>query len=725
MDWVPLIVPSAVAAALGAAGWLIVRRLDRNKVTAFKLVGPEPLPAPRTDAPKPELAPTPTFAPASLGDGFIGRSDELGEVRRRLESANALSVTALSGIGGIGKTQLAAEYAARHRDDYPDGVYWVVADEGSARSSMANQAITLDIEEPHQDTAILKVVHALQQKTKPLLVVFDNVEKWGTVKPWVDALRGVKGHHALVTTRVLRLAETAELDTMRLDLLRPEDALELLLSRAESSERRRPEPGSPEHAKAASITERVGYLPLALRLAVGYLNARTDVSFEDYDAMLEKMGCVAVLDESNPDDYVRGVRATFGTTWERLTEDGNLIDAKQVVVAAAFHAPNSIGSDLLAAASGLSDAPPSPTRFANALHEARQIGMLDVADAGRIVCHRLIQEFVREKVAEEPEAEQEAALSVARAYAPLIHVEDAELVTRLGALRSEVPHMIAVLERVRALGLGGDVGEFVLDVGRLMREIADFARAKEYLTWALELAEAKYGEDHPTVAIGVSNLGGVLRAQGDLLGAKACFERALSIFETLLGQAHPNVATLVNNLGSVLCDLGDLPRAKACFERALPILETALGKDHPTVAMCVNNLGGVLHDLGDLPGAKACFERAIRIDEAAYGKDHPEVARDVNNLGGVLRDLHDLEGAKEHFERALRIDETAYGKDHPEVARDVNNLGGVLLQLGDVAGARQCTERALRICEQFLGPDHPLTRQSRQNLEIVEAQMRR
>ena len=96
--------------------------------------------------------------------------------------------------------------------------------------------------------------------------------------------------------------------------------------------------------------------------------------------------------------------------------------------------------------------------------------------------------------------------------------------------------------------------------------------------------------DHPAVARDVNNLGGVLQDLGELAKARKCLERALKIDEKVYGPDHPTVARDVNNLGLVLRDLGELAEVRKCFERALKIDEKVYGPDHPTVARDVNNL---------------------------------------------------------------------------------------------------------------------------------------
>ncbi len=652
-------------------------------------------------APAPSGAPAPRF-PGSLpavwnvpnrNPNFTGRQDMLDTLRGALTSGRAVAVTqAITGLGGIGKTQLAVEYAHRFAWDY-DQVWWAGAEEPAAIPSRY-AALAAELRLPERDDPDERVVVAAVLKWMRThghwLLVLDNAPEPEAIKDFRPAA-GVG--HVIITSRHPQWSGAAE--DLSLPLMPPDEAADFLLRRSKQTDR----------AGAAELAEELGYLPLALEQAAAYIEA-TGRSFAQYLAMYKKAGMGLLKKQPHPLDYPH----TVATTWEIALRAA----AKECPAAAdllnlcAFLAPDDIsrawlrdGAEYLP--KRLAAAVRDELAFDEAVAALRRYSLIE-ATPDALSVHRLVQAVARDRVA--PQQERvwaTAALEVVNQACPY-NSGDVRHWPTCGRV---LPHALAAAAQGESLGIPEPTGRLLNQMGRYLHSRAQFVAARDCLKRALRLDEAAYGVDHPVVASIVNNLGSVLRDLCDLPGAKACAERALCIDEKAHGADHPIVARDVNNLGSVLQDMGDLAGAKLRFERALDIAETSYGTDHPFVAAIASNMGAVLSALGDLPGSRQCHERALRIDAATFGGDDVRVANAFNNLSAVLRDMGDLPGAKLYAERALHIDERAYGPDHPSIGRDSNNLGTVLQDLGDLPGAKSCYERALRISEASYGADLP------------------
>ncbi len=622
---------------------------------------------------------------------------------------HAMAITA-TGTGGIGKSQLAVEFAYRYGRFF-HGVHWLSAQTDNIAGAIAACGYPdhMNLPDfPNEQAAQIQRVLAEWNQAAPRLLIVDNAENPAALQEWLPRLQGQR---VLITSRRTTWPKEWGITNHRLEVLTPAESRTLLRKLA-------PHLDDVPDAELDTVGEKLGYLPLALDLAGRYMDGRTvddaPMTPAQYVARLDKQK--SLLDHTslttwakelgivNPTDHDMNLYANFDLSWQRLTSDA----AKRLLMGCGYLAPNSpIPLELLAALFQ-NDDDPEDTRDM-ALGQLENVGLLSrKADEGTTI-HPLIADFARSQT---PLATQWGGVGGGDVLAVLARkmarmskeANDTGIPANFTPLRA---HVERLAEHAEQAG-NEDAGSLWINHGyHLQHMIADYAGARAAYERALRIDENALGPEHPTVAIRVNNLGNLLREMGDYAGATDYLERALRIDEQEYGPEHPNVAIRVNNLGLVLQAQGDMAGAKAMYERALWIGEATLGPEHPDVAVWVNNLGGVLRAQGDLAGAQAMYERALRIDENALGPEHPNVAIRVNNLGSVLQDMGDLGGAKGMYERALRIWEATLGAGHPQVAVGSNNLGLVLQDMGDLAGAQAMHERALRIWEAKLGSEHP------------------
>ncbi len=625
---------------------------------------------------------------------FTGREEHLASLKTALSSGKPAALTqAIHGLGGVGKTQLAFEYAYRNVAEY-DIVWWVRSEEpATLAADYASLAKALDLpdKEAADQLLIIKAVKQWLEQNPKWLLVFDNAKDRAYVRNYIP--QGQMGH-VLITSRNANWLGTAT--PLDVKVLKRPESVDLLLKRT----------GYADREAADTLADALGDLPLALEQAGAYMDA-TRRSLPDYLKMFTARKNELWDRAGPPPDYPD----TVATTWNIAFDEVRQLSPSgaDLLNLCAFLAPDDIPVELLN--SGVQYLPESltavasdPLAFDDAVDPLRRYSLVEIT-AETISVHRLVQAVTRDRLDEdEIKKWAEAAVRIVNKAFPF----KSDDVGTWPVCSRLLPHALAAAEHAEALDVASDsTGRLLNQTGLYLKGRAQFAEAKEMFEQALAIDEAAYGPDHPDVAIDVNNLGLILKDLGDLEGAKKMFERSLAIDEAAYGPDHPQVAIYVSNLGLVLQDLGGLEDAKKMHERSLAIGEAVYGPDHPQVAIYVNNLSLVLQDLGDLEGAKKMFERSLAIDEAAYGPDHPTVAISVNNLGFVLKDIGDLEGAKKMYERALVIGEAAYGPDHPQVAIYVINLGGVLEARGDLEGAKKMYERALAIFTKYLGVDHP------------------
>jgi tetratricopeptide (TPR) repeat protein len=651
---------------------------------------------------------------------FTGREEDLVHMRQAIEAGSRVTVHSIHGMGGVGKTRLAVEYAWAQAGSY-DLVWLIIAEKSAAiPDQFTSLARSLGLEPEVESEALQMQVHGALRRLPGWLLIFDNVDEISTIKPWLPVVPlppGTPGH-VILTTRRGGFGELGEV--FDVDVLDPEAAVDLMSARVHNIDR----------AVAAEIATELGWLPLALEQAAAFIDV-SEMSAADYLALL-KTRTAEMLGRGR----VAGRDATAASVWnlsfERLEQRNPA--ALQLLDVCAYLAPEAIPLDLF---SGQPDLLPSSLAGAAADTLALNdtvAALVDYSLAKRtpsgLQLHRLVQAALRARhmrasraasVAAEPRTKQQpdshdgfesllTALRLLRADLPETIYGVPEAWRRWAAL---LPHVLTATRHADDLAVGS-TGGLATMTARLLDRAATYlqvharlAEARPLAERALAIDEANYGPDHPNVGTDLNTLAWILQDLGDTAAARPLMERALAIDEAAYGSDHPKVAGDLNHLARILFDLRDHAAARPLLERALVIDRATYGPDHLTVGTDMSILSRILYGLGDPDAARPLMERALAIDETAYGPDKPEIATRLGNLASVLRDLGDPAAARPLAESALAIDEAAYGPDHPKVAYRLNSLATILADLRDPADARPLTERALRIAEASYGPDHP------------------
>ncbi|TMC09669.1 MAG: tetratricopeptide repeat protein [Chloroflexi bacterium] len=697
-----------------------------------------------------ERAPLPAGSRMPLAPNplFVGRGDELLAVARALRGGDTTvalgQVVASTGLGGLGKTQLAVELVHRYGRFFAGGVFWLSFASADEIALQVAGCAPPGLEARPLEERVQRVKDAWQSAV-PRLLVFDNCEEEALLDAWRPSSGGCR---VLVTSRRSAWSPTLGVTALPLDLLPRADSIELL-------RRYRPDLAADDPGLDALAAE-LGDLPLALHLAGSYLRAyRAEVSLDGYLMELRRAEFVphasligAGLDDTpSPTHHVQGVAQTFALCLGRLDPEREVNRVAIALLARmACMAPGEpVPRDLLAKTlEGV-----GPQLRADGLRRLAAVGLVEVGD-GWLRLHRLLAHFARHECLDPgAQAAADRALvgcgrlaveahltgtALAAVIPHLIHVasretDDEPLLAGLcdsaglalqwaGDLRAARPFLEHALI-IRARGLGPDhpdTAESLDHLAVLVRAQGDLPAARHLAERSLSIRWRVLGPNHPDTAFSLNNLGLMLWAQGELAAARPLFERALAITESVNGPDHP-VAPVLNNLARLLRDQGEVASARALFERSVAIREREAGPDHPNTAYSLNHLGEVLLVQGELGTARLLIERALDIRERVLGPDHRHTAFSLNSLADLLREQDELDAARPLVERALAIRERVLGPDHPYTATSLISLAALLRDQGDPAAARPLFERALAIRERVLGPDHPDTAATRRALQ--------
>ena len=632
---------------------------------------------------------------------FIGRTASLRMLRENFVTPGHIGVvTAVNGVGGLGKTALAIEYAHAFADEYGGGRWQVrCAGKDDLRLALAELATPIgfeftDDEKKNADLQFDRTRRELKKladarEPHRCLLLLDNVDRPGLLDPaQVARLNGGDWLHVLATTRLgeneLHGAHK-DRSFLAIDELPPDDALALIESYQPDGRFR----SEAERDAAREIVRLLGCFTLAVESAAVYLGQfANDVTCAAFLARLKKEGLEGLdtAASQSSEGVLHGEKrlsATLQPTLERLGAAEKL-----TLEFAALLPPDQVPLPWLRALVAKTfpemerDAEPGyPDPWKSVLRRLVSLRLIQATDAAdndgqpRVVrVHRLVQELLRDEVP------RDQLISRQEAVKALVLERDTALekVTTWKEARWELEPLSAV-GKLWAEGKQAGAGRLLNQVGLRQLDLAEWTHAEELFRLARAVEEKQLKPDLRNIAAAINNLAGLFLATNRLADAEPLMRRALAIDEQCYGPHDPIVAVRLNNLALLLQDTNRLPEAELLHRRAWAIDEQCYGPEHPKVAIRLNNLGTLLQATNRLAAAETLFRRALAIDEKSYGPDNPFVAIRLRNIVNLLLDTKRLADAEPLARRALAISEKSYGPDHPNVANDLSNLASLLL----------------------------------------------
>jgi tetratricopeptide (TPR) repeat protein len=605
---------------------------------------------------------------------FTGRADELDRLDAILMQEKPAAVTqasvgraAVQGMGGVGKTSLAIEYAHRYRNLYA-GVCWCPAETRTGLlSALANLAVTLGAataEEADVEKAAKAALRRLAEQRATWLLVYDNVpEPKGIVELLPSA-----GARVLITSRFSDWSELA--DEVALDVLPLEEGVAFLRSRTGRG-----------YAGAQTLAEVLGRLPLALDHAAAYCK-RTQMRFTNYAEKASSLISTAPRGAGCP----RSVVATFDLAIAEAVAQCQGAEALMAYLAQC--APERIPMTLV---EGAVD---DEAERLQALAALAEVSLLkhDPFEDGTpaVTVHRLVQTVERARSEANGSAQKAVERLIARLVA--IYQKDSYSDPQSWPLCAHLtPHLLAQRDQRDDALVIADWAELLNRAGSYLYRRAAYSQAAQLFRDALAIREKVLGPEHPDTAASLTSLANLLHGQGDLAGACRLHERALAIFEKALGPEHPKTATGLDNLATLLRDQGDFAGARPLHERALAIREKTLGPE--LTATSLTRLAMLLQDEGDLAGARPLHERALAIWEKVLGPKHPNTNAARGNLSRLLLLIGLPTEALTLGETALTAHDKVLGPGHAWTNDSARVTADALDALGRTEEAKALRER--------------------------------
>ena len=614
---------------------------------------------------------------------FTGREQILAALHARLSGDDARPHV-LAGLGGVGKSQVALEYAYRHRQEWAI-VWWLPAEDPTSLAlSYARLAPHVGVRAA-SDASLDEIRHHVRRRLADAtnwLLIFDNAPGPAAVRDYLP-----KGQ----TGRVLVTSQNAEWGSLatlaRVREMTPHEAVSFLVRRTHRD----------DADGAEALAKALGFLPLALEQAAAVIE-HTGASYASYLKRFETHWAELLRRGRLSADHPDSLAMTLELTFRQVADESP--HAVSLLHLCSFLAPENIAKSLLA--DGMRFFPSmdgiTPDQVDRLIAPLAKYSLVDAGD-GAVSLHRLTHAMARQRLSHDERARWAAV--AAQLCASTIKFDGQEPAT-WNACGILLPHALAAALLAEPLGAAPQaVADIYSAAGRYLLKQSRLLEARPILERALSLARRLFGDRHPRVSDAANNLARVVQRLGDHEAAAQHYELALAIDQQSYGQADVRVAAVSNNYATCLMAGRDFANAAVHFEYALNVYQERYGSDHPKVAGVLNNLGCALRDAGQLADAREHFDRALAIADASCGPAHPTTAHVLYNLAVLLRQTDELASAEDCARRALLIDERAFGPGHPDVARDLFELSNILAAQGQTDEARLHANRARNMLADF------------------------
>jgi tetratricopeptide (TPR) repeat protein len=658
--------------------------------------------------------------PFDRNPNFTGRGTQLAQLEGKLFVREQTTKVAITGLGGVGKTQLVLALVYRIRDKYRNcSVIWIPATNmeslHQAYLDVARRLCIAGCEEEKADVKRLVQGYLSKESAGQWLLVFDNADD---INMWIAEAGSEPGSDRLIeylprsdqgcimfTSRdrktAVNLAHQNIVEVPEMD----EDVATQLLQKCLVN---------PSLATSRSDTkvllEELTYLPLAIIQAAAYIN-ENGITFADYLLLLadQEEDVIDLLSEEFEDDgRYHNIKNPVATTWlvsfEQIRHRDPLaadylsfmccIDSKDI--------PQSL-------------LPSGPSRK----KEIEAIGTLNAysfitkrpADAA-LDLHRLVHLSTRNWLRKE-KLLTDSTERVIRRLEEVFPDDDHK---NRSVWRTYLPHARYVLESNLVDKDWQSRMNLLWRYGMCLFADGRWNEAEAAIAEVLEIEKRDLGTDHPDTLISIANLASTYWNQGRWDEAEELELQVLETCKTKIGADHPHTLISMGNLASTYRDQGRWDEAEELYLQVLEMHKTKFGPDHPDTLTSMANLALTYQDQGRWDEAEELGLQVLEMNKTKFGPDHPDTLTSTANLASTYREQGRLDEAEELEVQVLEARKTKLGADHPNTLTSMNNLAYTWKGYGRDTEALKLMEECVIASTRILGTNHPNTLSSREVL---------
>jgi hypothetical protein len=653
------------------------------------------------------------------------------ELERLKEAVRDGGTAVLTGMGGVGKTQLAADYAhttwLRGRLDV---LVWISARSRSAVvTGYAQAGVELcraDASDPEQAARTFLAWLPPKGGADPCrwLIVLDDVSDPADLRGlWPPAS---SYGQSLATTRRREAALVAHgRRPIDVGLFTEADAVAHLATSLAAHDRHEPTD------QLAALASDLGHLPLALSQATAYL-VDADLDCGTYRRLLaDRARTLTQLMPGTgalPDDQEVALSASWSLSIERADRLDPVGLARPMLQLAAMLDPNGVPGGVLVGPHALAHLTEHRPRTAGSTGPSHQVRPEEAVLALRVLhrlslikhtpatenqavrVHQLIQRATREGLP--PDQHDDLARTAGDALVdawPEVERDSA----RAQILRANSDALLAYAPGPLWAPEGHPV---LFRAGKSLGEAGHLDAAHAYWRELHATAHRSLGPDHPDTFTTRHYLAFWRGEAGDAAGAAIAFAELLENRQRVLGSDHPDALNTRANLAYQRGEAGDAAGAAIAFAELLEDRQRVLGLDHPDTLVTRGDVAGWRGMAGDVGGAVTAFAELLEDRRRVLGPDHPHTLNTRGNLAYWRGEAGDAAGALSAYAELLEDRRRVLGPDHPHTLTSRHNVARWHGETGDPVIATAEFSELLKDRLRILGPDHPRTLRTRSNL---------
>lgn len=550
--------------------------------------------------------------------------------------------------GGLGKTQLAVEYAHKYKDSYPSGVLWLTMDQ-----NLDEQLLTFGKEYNlvNQNLDIKEQLDGIKYQLKSfenVLLIYDNTNKQEDIEQ--DFLPKSTTNKILITTRnPIHGYTLIELETLNLEnskkLLEIESGKAILDS---------------EIIFVEELCEKLDGLPLALEMAGAYVK-HLNLSWEKYLSLYNKQNIELLNKSKLPESFTKhenNIANTLIISQQIIDETEKL---KEILNLLSYGANEPVDDEFLTKLLSCDD-----TEIIEAISIGKKLKYIKKSSQGYTI-HRLLKEVWKSQ----EKLEQTFINSVAKNLADYIYQIKDEF---LNLSKIEIANLFSE-QWINYLPNNDTKAILIAYRAYLDFYKGNYDKALEIVKEAAKIVEKKDSKEYAEILTYQGSLNKELENYEDAL---TFYEQSFEIYKKLYqNQDHRSIGTSLNNLGSIWKEKKDLDKALDFYTQSFEIYKKIYtNQDHPSIATSLNNLGLVWYNKKDFSKALDFFNQSFEIRKRLYlNQDHPSIAASLNNLGLIKKDFSKT---LDFYTQSIEMKKRLYSnQNHPDIIITILNLASL------------------------------------------------
>ncbi|KAF4169459.1 hypothetical protein CNMCM6936_008151 [Aspergillus lentulus] len=644
------------------------------------------------------------MVPLGRNQRFVGRQNEITRLEELIMMKDGPRKVAITGLGGVGKTQVALELAYRIRDrDTECSIFWLACTSYEVMEQTylnVAQAVGLPDVKPAEVKAQVKRYLSSKQAGKWLLI-FDNADD---MDMWLsddhadpaleDFLPQSEQGRILFTTRNRKLAvELTSSNIIPIPDVAEDTALKILERSLVDKALLQ------DHPTAVAVLEKLAFLPLAITQASAYIN-KNGLSLSTYSALLQEQEPEVVellsedfKDEGRYKDLQNPVITTWLVSFKQIQRQDQL--AADLLSFMACINPRNIPQSLL-------PMPESRKRGIDALGLLNAYAFINSQDTG-INLHRLVHIAMRNWL------KTNALFShwIQRAADQICKVFPDDHYTNRGLWRKYLPHALSLAYEDEFTAQWKEYIDLIQNIADCLYEDGRWNEAEVLYTELIRIKQEEAGPNHPSALSSMAHLALNYWEQGRWNKAETLGLQVLEMRKTVLGAEHPDTLTSMANLALTYWEQGRWNEAEKLGLQVFKIRKTVLGTEHPDTLTSMANLALTYLEQGRWNEAEKLGLQVLEMRKTVLGAEHPDTLTSTANLALTYWDQKRWDEAEELELQVLEMRKTLLGAEHPDTLISMHNLAYTWKFQGKLQEALTLMGECSELCNKTLGPNHP------------------